>query len=435
MAALRRRSAGWLSAARRVIVPTADTKRRLAQYFPVIEAQIEPLEAPATLGSLSPAGAAASGPGPIRIALIGGIGAHKGYDTLLACAKDAARRQLPLEFTVVGHTEDDAGLMATGKVFVTGRYEEEEIEALLRRERPHLAWFASVVPETWCYALSHAIRAGLPILASDLGALGERLTGVPYVTLLATDMAPSALNRRFLAAAEEADARRKKIKLNDPAPRGAVLEPGSATPAQDRTTPENEGKIGIMKQISAEATQDRLTVSVQLLNLAEGIYAFLVRSSLPAKASVDDNLLLPAVHVARGPDVGGGEIEFMSGPRGRATWLRDSADVVMARVTGEPVTVLLTSLRVSGAPALALEIQRVDGRSVLGPPAVTAGEDDAGGAESPWRHREQDHGTCADAWRHALRRRGLGRPRRAAAMDRVLCRRARATLGEWRHRV
>ena len=137
-----------------------------------------------------------------------------------------------------------------------------------------------------------------------------------------------------------------------------------------------------MKQISAEATQDRLTVSVQLLNLAEGIYAFLVRSSLPAKASVDDNLLLPAVHVARGPDVGGGEIEFMTGPRGRATWLRDSADVVMARVTGEPVTVLLTSLRVSGAPALALEIQRVDGRSVLGPPAVTAGEDDASGTEA-----------------------------------------------------
>ena len=137
-----------------------------------------------------------------------------------------------------------------------------------------------------------------------------------------------------------------------------------------------------MKQISAEATQDRLTVSIQLLNLAEGFYAFLVRSSLPAKASVDDNLLLPAVHVARGPDVGGGEIEFMTGPRGRATWLRDAADVVMARVTGEPVTVLLTSLRVSGAPALALEIQRVDGRSVLGPPAVTAGEDDTSGTDT-----------------------------------------------------
>jgi hypothetical protein len=72
----------------------------------------------------------------------------------------------------------------------------------------------------------------------------------------------------------------------------------------------------------------------------------------------------------------------MTGPRGRATWLRDSGDVVMARVTGEPVTVLLTSLRVSGAPALALEIQRVDGRSVLGPPAVAADEEETGDAET-----------------------------------------------------
>ena len=179
VAALRRRSARWLGGARRVIVPTADTKRRLAQYFPASRGRHRaPGGVPAGLsGACSPAGGEATGAGPIRVALIGGIGVHKGYDVLLACAKDAARRQLPLEFTVVGHTEDDARLMATGKVFVTGRYEEEEIEALLRRERPHLAWFASAVPETWCYALSHAIRAGLPIFASDLGALGERLAG------------------------------------------------------------------------------------------------------------------------------------------------------------------------------------------------------------------------------------------------------------------
>jgi hypothetical protein len=308
------------------------------------------------------------------VVLIGGIGVHKGYDILLACAEDAVRRQLPLEFTVIGHTDDDARLMATGKIFVTGRYREEEIEALLRRERPHLAWFASIVPETWCYALSHAVRAGLPVVAADFGALGERLAGAAYATFLAPDMAPSALNERFLRVIEDIEGR--KSKLIGPAAR--------TTPEarRDGTTSENKGMVEDMKQISAEATQDRLTVSVQLLNLAEGIYAFLVRSSLPAKAAVDDNLLLPAVHVARGPDTGGGEIEFMTGPRGRATWLRDSGDVVMARVTGEPVMVLLTSLRVPGAPALALEIQRVDGRSVLGPPALAAGEDDSSDSET-----------------------------------------------------
>jgi GT2 family glycosyltransferase len=368
VAALRKRSARWLGAARRVVVPTADTKRRLAHHFPAIEPDIEPLEAPPILGvSLSTDGAARR-PGPLRIALIGGIGAHKGYDRLLACAKDAARRQLPLEYVVVGHTEDDAKLMATGKVFVTGHYEERELDGLLRREKPDAIWFASLVPETWCFALSHAIRAGLPIIAFDLGAIGERLKRAPYARLLSPDLRPSALNRQFLKAMGSRGLHEAQ-----------VIDPISGrvpwTPAPGRTIQRNESRVKHMKQVSAEVTQDRMTVSVQLLTFAEGVYAFLVRSALPAKAAVDNNLLLPAVHVSRGPDAGGGEIEFMTGLRGRSTWLRDSDDVVMARVTGGPVSILLTSLRVAGAPALALEIQRVDGRSVLG--HSVAGQADA----------------------------------------------------------
>jgi hypothetical protein len=229
--------------------------------------------------------------------------------------------------------------MSTGKVFVTGKYENDEIGDLLRRERPDLAWFASVVPETWCFTLSHAIRAGLRILAFDLGALGERLRDAAYATLVEPDIAPPALNEHFLRAIQD----------------------------QRRTTSSNEGNIELMNQLSAEATQGRMTVSVQVLTFPEGIYAFLVRSAPPAKVAVDNNLLLPAVQVARGPDADGGNIEFMSGVRGGAAWLSDSGDVVMARVTGGQVSVVLTSLRTSGAPALSLEVQRIDARSVLGP--------------------------------------------------------------------
>jgi GT2 family glycosyltransferase len=366
--ALRQRSARWLRAATRVIVPTADTKRRLAHHFPAIETDVEPLEAPPPRGVSLSADPAARRPGPTRIALIGGIGVHKGYDRLLACAKDAARRQLPLEFVIVGHSEDDAGLMATGKVFVTGRYEERELDGLLRREKPHAIWFASVVPETWCFALSYAIRSGLPIVAFDLGAIGERLKSAPYAKLLSPDLTPSALNRQFLRAMGGSGL--QEAQIIDPSP--GRMPPA---PAQGPTTPRNESRVSHMKQVSAEVTQDRMTVSVQLMTFAEGVYAFLVRSALPAKAAVDNNLLLPAVHVSRGPDAGGGEIEFMAGLRGRSTWLRDADDVVMARVTGGPVSILLTSLRVAGAPALALEVQRVDGRSVLG--QSVAGQADA----------------------------------------------------------
>jgi hypothetical protein len=59
--------------------------------------------------------------------------------------------------------------------------------------------------------------------------------------------------------------------------------------------------------------------------------------------------------------------------RAGAAWLSDAGDVVMARVSGGQVSVVLTSLRVAGAPALSLEVQRVDARSVLGPPLPLQG--------------------------------------------------------------
>ena len=68
----------------------------------------------------------ASRAGRPRVCVVGAIGVHKGYEVLLACARDAERRDLDLEFVVVGHTIDDARLMATGRVFVTGQFDPDE---------------------------------------------------------------------------------------------------------------------------------------------------------------------------------------------------------------------------------------------------------------------------------------------------------------------
>jgi hypothetical protein len=63
-----------------------------------------------------------------------GIGVEKGYEVLLACARDASRRGLPLEFVVVGSTTDDARLLATGHAFITGPSESEEATRLIRAQ-------------------------------------------------------------------------------------------------------------------------------------------------------------------------------------------------------------------------------------------------------------------------------------------------------------
>ena len=166
----RRRSAAWLEKARRVIVPSVDAANRFRRYFPQIEFSVTPWETPPL-----PAKAPRPPDGPVRVALIGAIGDHKGYQQLAACARDAAERKLPLEFVVIGYTQDDEALFATGKVFVTGHYEETEINALLGPERPHIAFFPTVAPETWCYTLTYALNAGLPIVAFDQGAVAAAI--------------------------------------------------------------------------------------------------------------------------------------------------------------------------------------------------------------------------------------------------------------------
>ena len=194
-AALRARSAADFAAALRVVVPTADVARRLRRHFPALRPSVEAWEpAPPSV----PAGPSAAG--PRRIAVIGAIGREKGYDVLLACARDAARRRLSLEFVLVGHTIDDERLLATGRVFITGEYDAAEAAALIAAQRAALAFLPSVVPETWCFTLTEAWHAGLGVVAFDVGAQAERIRARGEGVLLPLGLAAAEVNAALLRA-------------------------------------------------------------------------------------------------------------------------------------------------------------------------------------------------------------------------------------------
>lgn len=196
VAALRRRSAKWLGDARRVIAPARDVAERLKKYFPDVRTEVVSWQpAPRVAPRFVPPESR------VRVALLGAIGQHKGYDVLLACARDARSRDLPLEFTLVGFSQEDKPLLDTGRVFVTGAYHEVETSALLRRENPHVIFLPSVWPETWSYTLTYALETGLPIVSFDLGAIAERLRGLPRGLLLPLATRPGAINDFLLQAA------------------------------------------------------------------------------------------------------------------------------------------------------------------------------------------------------------------------------------------
>ena len=292
VADLRSRSAALLERARQVCCATEDVTRRMARYFPACRFDLVTWEdgaigrpvAPTTLESQE----------RVRVAVIGAIGVHKGYRVLLECARQAALRDLALEFVVLGFTCGDEALLDTGRVFVSGPYQEQELTYLLARERCHLAWFPSVTPEIWCFALSQALRAGMPIVAFDRGALGERLRGLPAVLLLPPDSPVEAINQGLLClvGARTRDsgagfARSVAVATAriDHHGSGKAMTLGTGMDPSGDTAPHPTGQIaardGVQADDAQEAAAERYrnlteepSASVQVLRLSEGLYTF-----------------------------------------------------------------------------------------------------------------------------------------------------------------
>ena len=193
--ALRRRSAKLLAAARSVVVPSEDARDRIRRHFPSIRPVVQPHEDDVANEDRPPIVAAR----PFRICVIGAIGVHKGFRVLLDCARDADARGLPLEFVVVGHTIDDRALLATGRVFVTGPYAADEAVGLIKAQHASLALLPSIFPETWCFTLGESWRAGLRVVAFDIGAQAERIRRTGRGILLPLGLFPAQINNALVA--------------------------------------------------------------------------------------------------------------------------------------------------------------------------------------------------------------------------------------------
>lgn len=194
VAALRQRSATFLAGARQIVAPSRDTATRLRRYFPDLPVSVVPHGDDAALPPMN-----RSAP-PARVCVAGGIGPHKGFDILLACARDAAARGLQLEFVVVGDTTDDAALLETGRVFITGTYKPSEAVDLIRAQNASLGFVASVWPETWSLTLTELWQAGLPVAAFDLGTPAERIRATGRGFVLPLGLPPAAINDTLVAA-------------------------------------------------------------------------------------------------------------------------------------------------------------------------------------------------------------------------------------------
>jgi GT2 family glycosyltransferase len=205
----RARQTVMLRLARRVVAPSHDTAARYRRFVSRLSPVVTPWEDDGALTRTVRLPAA--GAGRVRhVAVLGGIGHDKGFGVLLACARDAVRRNLALRFTVVGHTIDDDRLLATGRAFVTGQFAEGEAAGLLRALQADIGFLPSIWPETWCFALSALWQAGLHVTAFDLGAPAERIAAQPGAgAVLPLGLPACAINDHFLGVAAAESIKRR----------------------------------------------------------------------------------------------------------------------------------------------------------------------------------------------------------------------------------
>ena len=207
----RRQWHDWLAGASMRLVPHADVQQRLARYFPdlrfdILEnpevvplpdwlvkdsmGQVLPSDDASQHSTVQHAGPRATSslgvdtiqsysPRVRRIGCIGALGLSKGGGRLLACAREASARDLPLEFVLFGMfgadvLEADPGPLPPN-LTVTGPYVEAEVYGQITDEDLSFCWFPPFWPETYSYTLSIPIRLGLPVLGSDIGAIGARI--------------------------------------------------------------------------------------------------------------------------------------------------------------------------------------------------------------------------------------------------------------------
>jgi GT2 family glycosyltransferase/glycosyltransferase involved in cell wall biosynthesis len=182
--------ARFLRGADRLIAPSHDVAQRIGRYYPELPIHVWPHpEHP---------------PEPVRrigrVVVLGNLSPGKGLHLVASCAGDARERDLPLTFRVLGSTTEPIAQYPEAPLSIYGQYEDADLAQLLIAEKPDVILFPQQVPETYAYTLSVALASGLPIVASALGALPERMANHPRAATVPWNATPAVWNAALLSA-------------------------------------------------------------------------------------------------------------------------------------------------------------------------------------------------------------------------------------------
>ncbi len=106
---------------------------------------------------------------PLRVLFPGNISSSKGAELIVEIKKlDINNR---LEFHFLGRTRHFLKSVGT----LHGTYTRADFDLWMQKIRPHCVGIFSIWPETYCHTLTESWASGVPVVAINKGAVGERI--------------------------------------------------------------------------------------------------------------------------------------------------------------------------------------------------------------------------------------------------------------------
>jgi len=199
----------------------------------------------------------------LRVLVLGRINGGKGEDLLAGLLP---RRDPRIEFLLLGTGRAGMRFFGQSGVHLRMDYRHEELPDLVRRFAPDLALIPVTVAETFSYTLSELWSLGVPVLATRMGALVERIE--EGVTGLLVDATPEAVAQALAALREDRSTLaplrvvRTLPTLADMADAYEAALPAAAAP--ERGTPAPAGPVESARRSVLQRDHARAVIALEI---------------------------------------------------------------------------------------------------------------------------------------------------------------------------
>ena len=158
---------------KKIIVPSQSAKQVVKTYYPQLEDLILTIEHGSDQAPVTRKRCRSSKKKHFSIAFLGAINTAKGFRKAVELIR---RSDKDIDWYLFGYFEKPVPELEKRKNFHNmGPYQREKLPELMKMYGIDLICILPIWPETFCYTLSEAVLAGVPVLSTDIGAVGLRV--------------------------------------------------------------------------------------------------------------------------------------------------------------------------------------------------------------------------------------------------------------------